>query len=475
MQGKRQGVGEAKPLVPGEEATVAIHGLGSRAEGVGRVRGQVVFVEGALPGDQVRVRVTQAQPRYARAQLEEVTRPSPYRRPLPCPVAHACGGCPLMALEPSVQREQGRRRLEEALRHLGGIPSPPVEEVLTLGDEAQWGYRAKVAMPVAARPGGGLAVGYYARGTHQVVEAEGCLVAHPWALEAVVASRRTLEELSLPAYDEATDQGFVRHLVVRVGVGTGEVLVLVATRYPDWPGWEAFAPRLRERLPRLTTLAQCVHARRDNRILGEGPCQVRWGKPAIRERVAGLVLRLSPTSFFQVNPPVAEAMYERAVEELRLRGGEHVVDAHSGVGALALLALRRGAASARAFEVVPQAVKDARANARANGLALRLSVHQGLAEELYPRLYPPGSAPHGVLLDPPRKGCHPQLLAALRRSPPARLVYVSCHPDTLARDVRILVEGGRFSLERVIPVDLFPQTGHLESIAVLRRDGPGPG
>lgn len=458
----------------GERIELTITSLGAHGEGVGRVGNLVAFVDGALPGDRVAARVDDVRDRYVRARLDELLEPSADRRPPPCSVADRCGGCPLMALEPEAQRRAKRNRMVEVLHRIGHLPDVVVEPVLTApaapGGDPSLGYRAKAAMPVGASPDG-LRVGFYGRRSHDLVDAAGCPVTDPRALEVVAAVRDSAAALALPAYDERTGRGFVRHIVVRVARATADRLAVIVTAGPGHPGFDRLPADVMARLPDLTCLAQSVQPERSNRILGTRPPRILAGRPTIEERIGPLVLELSPTAFFQVNPAVAEAMYARAIEELHLRGGERVVDAYCGVGAIGLWAKAAGAGSVRGFETSAEAVADARRNARRNGLAAEFEV--GPAETLYPRRYASGRGPDRVVLDPPRTGCAPALLDALRAAPPERLVYVSCSPETLARDLRRLCDGGRFVVERVVPVDLFPQTAHLEAIAVLRSLGRG--
>ena len=450
----------------GDRVRLEITSLGSQGEGVGRADGLALFVPGALPGEVVEARVRERRERYARAELLAVERPSPDRRAPPCAVAERCGGCPLMALAPAAQRAQKRHRLIESLARIGGLGAVPVEDVLTAGEPDGLGYRAKTAMPVGAGPDGPI-VGFYGRGTHALVEAAACPVTDPRVRAIVAGVRDSAEAVGLAPYDERSGQGLLRHIVVRVATGTGQSLALVVTAAPAVEAMAELALAVRARLPALTLFAQSVQAGRTNRILGEGPARILFGPPAIEERVGPLRLQLSATAFFQVNPLVAEAMYARAVAELRLRGGERVIDAHCGVGAIGLWAAAAGAGSVVGFDTSRAAIEDARENARMNGLDAEFAC--GPAESLYPRRFGAGHAPDAVLLDPPRAGAAAALLDALRASPPARLVYVSCSPETLARDLRRLVEGGRFEVERVVPVDLFPHTAHLEAIAVLCR------
>lgn len=452
----------------GARLGLEVTSLGSHGEGVGRVEGLAVFVPGALPGERVEVRVRERRERFARAELLAVERPSPDRRAPACAVAGRCGGCPLMALSPSAQRAAKRDRLIESLRRIGALQAPIVEDVLTAGDEAGLGYRAKTAMPVGPGPDG-LVVGFYGRLSHTLVEAADCPVTDPRARAIAAGVRDGAAEVGMPPYDEASGQGLVRHIVVRVAHATAEALALVVTAAPADQAVRTLARTVRARLPALTLLAQSVQGARTNRILGDGPVRVLFGPPAIEERIGPLRLRLSPTAFFQVNPAVAEAMYARAVAELKLAGGECVVDAHCGVGAIGLWAAAAGAGRVVGFDTSAAAVEDARRNAALNGLRAQFAC--GPAETLYPRRFAGAGAPDAVVLDPPRAGAAPALLDALLAQPPARLVYVSCSPETLARDLGRLVRDGRFALERVVPVDLFPQTAHLEAIAVLRRGG----
>lgn len=453
-------------LEVGAHVTAKIEEIGQAGEGVARAQGLVLFIPGALPGDVVEAEITDRRARFAWAELVGVLEPSPDRVVPRCPVALAGGGSPLAALSPLAQRQAKRRRLIGQLQHLGGLKQPPVAEVRAAGPD--YGYRAKQSLACGTDSDGELVLGVYARHTHRVVPAADSLVADDAVRQASGAVQAALRKLRLPAYDEITGHGFVRHVIVRHAQGTGQLMILLVTRHAHWPGMEQLPDVLTDSLGEpVTCLAQSVNASPGNRILGAPP-RILSGQAAIWEEVLGLRLRISPESFFQVNPKVAADLYRFAIDELRVSDRDLVVDAHCGVGALALLAARSGA-RAVGFETASSAIGDARAGARANGLASRCRFVLGEAERLYGEQFRGTDWPSRVVLDPPRSGLHPDLVASLRDHPPRRLVYVSCEGVTLARDLRKFLAGEKFLLERVVPFDLFPQTAHLEAVAVMRR------
>ncbi|HHY95528.1 MAG TPA: 23S rRNA (uracil(1939)-C(5))-methyltransferase RlmD [Firmicutes bacterium] len=468
---------------------LTITDLNHRGEGVGREQGLAVFVPGAVPGDVVRVELSERKKSHARARLVDVIEPSPDRVAALCPVAAACGGCQLQFLSYPAQLRWKRQYLQETLRRVGGLS---VEVAPTMGMEHPWGYRNKGQFPLG-RQGGRVVAGCFAPGTHRIVPVEHCPLQHPAGNRVLAAGRSLLEEMHIPIYDEVADRGFARHLISRVAVHTGQSMGVLVTRQwtppappasADWPG--AFPRRWAEMAPGLASVYQNLNPRRTNIIMGPQD-RLLWGRPAIEDQLLGLRFLISAHSFYQVNPYQAEAMYALVREWAALRGDEMVLDLYCGVGTIALVLAAAGqgrSPSVVGVEEVPQAVADARQNARLNGLD-RVEFLCGRAEDILPSLLA-DRAPRVVVLDPPRQGVDARVLTALvgaasgtgGMSAPSRaaaggggacrLIYVSCHPATLARDLAILVQGG-FHLERVQPVDMFPQTAHIETVASLRR------
>ena len=475
----------------GQRLELEVQSLDPHGDGVARTAGGfVVFVEGGLPGDRVQAVVTQRAARHARARAERVLRGSPRRVAPPCPVAGECGGCPLMALAYPAQLEAKRRTVVDALQRIGGVREAETRVRPALGMEAPWGYRNKALHPVAADGQGRPVLGFFRRGTHQVVAVPACAVQHPLNVRLAAAAREALEALGLQPYDEATGRGWVRHVLARTGEGTGEGLLVVVTASREEPRPGALvelARRVRERVPELVGVVQNVNPRRTNVVLGPENRLV-WGRDHLYERVAGLTLRLSATAFFQVNTRQAEALYrevrERVEGFLRGRGLAPgtglLVDLYCGVGGIGL-AVADLVGQVVGVEEDPRAVSDAQANAALNGIASARFV-AGRVEEVLPQQAAKWRAAAGgpvmVVVDPPRRGLEPGVVEALAALGPDLLVYVSCNPATMARDLRQLTQragaaGIAYRWGSVQPVDLFPHTAHVEVVAHLEREEAG--
>lgn len=443
--------------------TLDITDLNHRGEGVGRWQGMTVFVRGAFPGDRVRAVVLETRKSYARARLQDVLIPSPHRVPAPCPVAGVCGGCQLQGLAYPAQLAWKQRYVREVLRRIGGLD---VEVAPAAGMDHPWGYRNKAQFPLGTR-GGKLVAGCFEPGTHDIVEIDRCALQHEANNRALAAARSLLEELRIPVYDELADRGFARHLVTRVGARTEEIMGVVVTRYwrprgAVWPG--AFPGRWMGAVPGLVSVYQNLNPRRTNVIMGEED-RLLLGKPVIEDRLLGLTFRISPHSFYQVNPHQAEVMYTLVRNWAGLGESELALDVYCGVGTIALVLAAQGA-QVVGIEEVAAAVQDARENARANGLD-HVQFVCGKAEDVLPGLMEK-RLPQVVVLDPPRQGVARTVLEALLKAGPPRVIYVSCAPATLARDLAVLVQGG-YRVLAVQPVDMFPQTAHVESVARLEK------
>lgn len=501
--------GAARPPEVGERVRLAVHGLDPHGDGVARATdGFVIFVEGGLPGDQVVARVTHRARRYARARREELLRPSPHRVALPCPVAEACGGCPLMGLAYPVQLEAKRRLVVDAFQRIGGVADAERLVQPTLGMAHPWAYRNKGQYPVARDRDGRPVVGFFRRGTHEVVPALDCQVQHPTNVRIAAATRDAIEELGFEVYDEATGLGWVRHVMTRASQATGQgLLVLVTTERPEpWPGaLLELARRVKARVPELVGVVQNVNPWRTNVVLGRENRLV-WGRDHIEERVGPLRLRLSATAFFQVNTQQAEVLYQevrRRIEAFRQRRGlgrpaGRLFDLYCGVGGIGLMAADL-AKELVGVEEVAEAVADARANAARNGIGNARFVvgtvedvllqevarlRAGQAAQRGPVGAEQGEAgrpggPAMVVVDPPRKGLEASVVKTLGAVLPDLLVYVSCNPATMARDLRQFCDiarasGVEYEWGPLRPVDMFPHTAHVEVVGHLVRKEAGP-
>ena len=452
---------QAFPFQVGQRIDLPIHALGEGGVGIGRFEGAAVFVPGALPGETVRVRIRYLASRYAQAELEKILQPSHQRIEPPCPYDARCGGCQLQHLSYEGQLEAKRRQVADCLEHIGGFENIAVPPVL--GMEEPWQYRNKAAFP-AATQGGEAALGFYATGSHDLVPVDACMIQQPPCNAVLSAVKVWMRERNITPYDEKTRQGRLRHVLIRTN-RRGEFMVTLVINCQRLPEAAALGEQLRG-LEGFVGLALNVNREATNAILGRETISV-CGAPALAEQLDELTFSLSPTSFFQVNPLQTERLYQTALSFAGLKGDELVFDAYCGIGSISLF-LARGAREVIGVEIVRAAVEDARENARSNGIR-NASFVCAKAEEEIPRLLQDNRKPDVVVVDPPRKGCDAALLQAISQARIPRLVYVSCNPSTLARDLKLLCGQG-YTLQKVQPVDLFPQTMHVETVASLQLE-----
>lgn len=439
------------------DSAITITGLNHEGAGIGHLQdGRVIFVPGALPGEQVRVEVVSVKKNYARGRLVQVVEASPDRVLPPCPEAASCGGCDLQHLDYRAQLHWKRRLVIDALQrlgHLGDIRVLPV-----LGMVNPWGYRNKVRLHICRGR-----LGFYRPGSRELAPFSRCLLLPPGLLEAA----RTIARL-LPGLPPG-----LQHVTLRQGLATGELLVVLEA-LPGWQGDRELAENLAGRFPELVGVVSLAGGGRNRSgpedFTGEpaGDCRpfTLYGRDYLEERLGGLRFHLSATTFFQVNSAQAEVLYKQAAAFAGLRGGEEVLDAYCGSGAIALWLSRR-AGRVTGVEVVPEAIIDARRNAILNNLA-NVRFRTGAAEVVLPLLAGKGYRPEVIILDPPRAGCHQRVLAAVAAMAPRRVVYVSCNPATLARDLAYLREAG-FTPGPVQPVDMFPHTHHVECCVLITK------
>ena len=436
-----------------------IEGYASGGEGVARIEGMAVFVKGALRGERAEVYIEHVGHSAAWARIQRLLEPSPARAAPDCPYYGRCGGCQLRHMAYAEELELKRRRVEDALRRIGGADLPVS---VIHGAENTLRYRNKVQFPVG--PG---AIGYYRAGTHRVVDVADCLLQPEADAACRAAVKGWMERYAVPAYDERTGRGLVRHLFLRTNAG-GELLCCLVANAKKLPREGELVEALRGAVTGLAGVVLSVNTRKTNVILGQ-ELRTLWGRDRLEEELCGHRFRLSVPSFFQVNRAQAEVLYGRALDFAALTGGETVVELYCGIGAISLTMAER-AGQVIGVEVVPQAVEDARENARRNGLADKTRFACGDAGALASRLEQEGVRPDVVVVDPPRKGLAEEVVGAIARMAPDRVVYVSCDPATLARDVARFRPLG-YAPVRAEAVDLFPRTAHIETVCLLTRPG----
>lgn len=467
--------------------------LSQEGHGIGKADGFAVFVPGTMPGDHIRARIGKVKKNYAFATLESLLAPSPDRVPSFCPVAGECGGCPLAELGLPAQRQLKSKWIRDRLIRIGGIENPVICDFI--GGEQPMAYRNKATLAVSTGgnkkvKGGAIVnlgppvVGYYQTGSRRVVSCSSCRIQPPPALAMAKALEDFMKEDGITAWDENWAQGLLRHLVVRISHETLEVMGMLVINGKGIPGAEKLIAMLDEAVEQtgysLESLYLNINKEKGAAVFGK-ETRLLAGKRNIQDRMGGLTYEVSPMSFYQVNPFITPLLYDKVAEYANLTGEERVLDLYCGVGTIGLHCASR-ARSVLGIESVKDAVLDANRNASINGIVNARFVH-GKAEEILPALLNNSAAPDTeeatlaewaanpdvVILDPPRAGCHPDLLAAVLKASPKRIVYVSCDPATLARDIRVLSEGG-YRFVEATPADMFPWTLHVETVASMIRE-----
>jgi 23S rRNA (uracil1939-C5)-methyltransferase len=450
----------AKPR-RGETLEMTIDDLAFGGEGVGRVDGYVVFVRGGLPGDRLTVRLTEARGRFGRAAIEEVLVASPDRVAAPCPYFGQCGGCRLQHLAYPAQLAFKEKQVRDCLNRLGGVGDFELRPILPAAEP--YGYRNKMEFTIAGDPP---ALGLHVFERYDIVlDIERCLLQSDTMNTLLDEFRRQVRERALSVWDPRSERGLLRFVMMREGRNTGEAMVNVVAAAPDIETLMPVADALRRRAPGTSSVVLNVNAKKASVAVGSEE-HLLSGREQITESLNGVVFQVSANSFFQTNTRQAERLFALVEAACELEGDETVLDLYSGTGAISLLLARR-ARAVYGIEVAAAAVADASRNARANGIE-NCTFVAGEVRHVLPELIRQGVSASVVVADPPRAGFHPKALSALAALAPARVVYVSCNPATLARDVGDLVRQG-YRLEWVQPVDMFPQTPHIEAVARLSR------
>ena len=436
--------------------------FGQDAQGVCRQDGIAVFVPGLLPGERARVRIVKPEKRYAFGRIEELLEKSPNRAEPFCPIYKRCGGCVCQHMTYETSLAFKRRQVQDLLERVGGlsIEVPPV-----LGMAHPFGYRNKGAYPVA-QVGGAPACGFFAPRSHDLIPLpqNGCAIQGEDSAKATQAVLAWMRQNNVPAYDELAGRGLVRHIMTR-STTHGELMVVLVVTRADIPKAGQLIELLKAAVSGLCSICLSINSRRTNVILGTD-IRVLWGKDTMEDTLCGLRFSVSPLSFFQVNPAQTEKLYGLALEYAGLTGSETVVDAYCGAGTISLL-LTQKAKKVIGIEIVPEAIQNANENAVRNHIE-NAEFHVGATEDLLPRLIADGLRPDVIVLDPPRKGCDPAVLDAIIAAAPKRVVYVSCGAPTLARDAKLLAEGG-YTAEKVQCVDMFCWTGAVETVMLLSK------
>lgn len=442
---------------------VRIEDMSENGEGIGKVDGLALFIKDAVIGDLVDAKVMKMKKNYGYARLMEVLEPSPHRVEPPCPVARQCGGCQLQAMSYEEQLRFKERKVKNNLKRIGGFEELEFEPII--GMEDPFRYRNKAQFPIGRNKEGRVIAGFYAGRTHTIIETEDCLLGVEENKEILKRVIAFIEEYELEPYDENTHTGLVRHVLIRKGFKTGQLMVCVVINAKHLPHGEKLVESLLD-IPGMTSISYNSNQEKTNVILGKKVVNL-YGEGYITDYIGSVKFRISPLSFYQVNPVQTEKLYGTALEYAGLQGGETVWDLYCGIGTISLFLAQR-AKKVYGVEIVEAAIQDARENARINGMD-NVEFFVGKAEEVLPKLYEEKNIYADVIVvDPPRKGCDKMALDTILKMHPKKVVYVSCDSATLARDLKYLCEGG-YEVVRGRVVDQFGMGVHCEVCVELCR------
>ena len=457
-------MGKKLPVAIGRMYDVSICDLSHDGLGIARIEGFLVFVKDALPGERVVARITNVKKNYGHADaIDKINRAAARITPL-CSVFEECGGCQIQHLDYPSQLEFKKNIVIRNMQKFAKIENPPVLDVI--GPNDPWRYRNKTQVPFGINANGEIVAGFYKSRSHEIIDLSCCHVQTRVADEIIAAVKKCACEFGLPPYNESQNEGVLRHVVIRIGFKTDQIMVIFVTKTPYLPHKKLLCQHLTSQFPNIKSIAHNVNPHVTNVIFGDETNTI-CGEDYIADSLDGLDFLISPRSFYQVNPVQAEVMYKLVVDYANINADDIVFDAYCGIGTITLFLARTGA-MVYGVEIVPDAISDARKNARINGFD-NVNSEIGASEVVIGRLISEGIKPDVIVVDPPRKGCAIALLEAIVGAKPERVVYVSCDCATLARDVKILEEGG-YKLRIVQPIDMFPQTSHVETVSVLTVD-----
>ena len=462
MKNKKKFDNYIVPVEKNEDYIMDIDNMGYEGEGVGKIDNFTVFVAGAIVGEKVKIKIVKVSKNFAFGKLLEIIEESASRMEPVCSIYKNCGGCNLQHIDYKAQLDFKTNRVVQVINRIGKL-----EEVIvhsTIGMERPYNYRNKVQLPVS-NIDSVVNIGFYAQRSHDIINMENCHIQDKVADVIVKLTRQWIKEFNIECYNEENHQGNLRHIMIRKGIETGEVMVVLVTNGKTLPYKEEFIALMTKKIKGLVSVIQNINSEKTNVILG-AQCVTLWGKDTITDYIGEFKFEVSPLSFFQVNSIQTKVLYSKALEYANLSGGEVVLDAYCGTGTISLF-LSQKAKKVYGVEIIPEAIENAKINAKENNIS-NTEFIVGEAEKIIPELLHQGVKADVVVVDPPRKGCDKTLLEAITSMKPKTIVYVSCDPGTLARDLGILDELGYKTLE-IQPVDMFPQTAHVECVARIEK------
>lgn len=452
---------QTAPVKKNETVTLTFEDLTHEGSGVGKINGYPLFVPNALPGEEATVKVVKVNKNFGFGKLLELIKESPDRVEPVCDVH--CNGCGLQHMSYRLQLEMKQNQVKNVMKKIAHLEHVPIHPIIGMDDPLH--YRNKVQIPVGEKDGK-LITGFYQKRSHRIIENTETCVTHNAVINDVVKSVRSIvDRLGISAYNEEKHSGVLRHIMVRTGQATNEIMVVLVTRTEELPKQDVLVRELTETCPNLKSIMQNVNEKQTNVIMGK-KTKLLWGEKYIHDRIGDLTFAISAKSFYQVNPVQTKTLYDKALEYAQIGAKDIVIDAYCGIGTISLF-LAEQAKKVYGVEVVPEAIDDAKKNAKLNGIT-NAEFFVGEAEKVMPWWKMQGLDPDVIVVDPPRKGCDEELLKAMIDMQPKRIVYVSCNPSTLARDLRVLEDGG-YETKEVQPVDMFPMTEHVEVIVSIQR------
>ena len=447
-----------------KEYILDIVSQGYEGEGIAKINDTFpIFIEGALKGERVNVRIVKSKKNFAYGKLLEVIEPSLERCEAKCSIHKRCGGCKLQHSTYKEQLNFKFERVKDCITKIGKLDESIVQ--FPLGMDEPWRYRNKVQLPIGM-VNGELKIGFFAPRSHEIIDMETCLIQDEIADKVVGITRTWIKKNNIKPYNidgKYDETGILRHIMIRRGFTTNEVMVVLVTNGSKLPNKDEFISLITENIPGIKSIVQNINSKPTNVILGQ-ECITLWGESTISDYIGEFKFNISPLSFFQVNPVQTEVLYNKALEYAGLTGDETVFDAYCGTGTITLF-LSQKAKKVYGVEIIPQAIENANINAKENN-ANNVEFFVGESEVVIPDLINKGIKADVVVVDPPRKGCDVKLLNAITNIDAKKIVYVSCDPSTLARDLAIL-EGNGYKTVKVQPVDMFPHTAHIENVALL--------
>lgn len=461
--------------------TVEITDIGNDGEGIGKIDGYTLFIKDAVIGDKVKAKIMKAKKNYAYAHLEEVITPSKDRVKPRCPIARQCGGCQIQNMSYESQLKFKQSKVRNNIVRLGGFDEKEIDSIMEpiIGMDDPFKYRNKAQFPVGKDKNGKVVTGFYAGHSHNIIPNTDCIIGVPDNKEILEIIIAHMEKNHIEPYDEVTGKGLVRHILIRKGFVSGQLMVCLVVNYKNKNNTESIYIKNQDELisklssiDGMTSISVSINIEKTNVIMGT-EIHTIWGQDTIKDTLCGLEFNISPLSFYQVNPVQTEKLYGQAIEYAGLTGNETVWDLYCGIGTITL-SMSKKAKQVYGVEIIPQAIDDANGNAARNNIS-NAKFYVGKAEEVLPDFYEKESEkdsssnalhPDVIVVDPPRKGCDQMCLDTMLKMAPNRIVYVSCDSATLARDLRILCDGG-YKLEHVRPCDMFPMSVHVETCVLL--------